>query len=144
MGILNRSTLPHLLALGCLACSGSETFPVSHTTLKARFSQPDASSYLELTDQQVAQVISELRIFISKNQPFITSQFDAYYFQLTAYKSSGRNFVHINAFHQNALKYCSEWRTSPVSVKGGGNDFWKARYSLDTRSVIELWANADK
>ncbi len=133
-----------VLVFSSAACGKRKSFPLSHTTQRARIEQHQASAYFELTDQQILQVITALKSFISIEHPIIGPEFEKYCFQLTPYRSSDQDLVFINAFHESDIKDVPDWQTRPWSVKGGGHYYWRARYSLRTNSVLECWVNSDK
>jgi len=140
----NSRALLLLLTIGCLSCGRTREFPLSHTTQLSRLDEYQPPASLKLTEREILKVTSGLKKYLSTNQPTIAQEFPKYYFQLIGYQSQGQSIVLVNAFREAELRNSPDWQTKPILVKGGGEQYWKARYSLTTDSVIECWVNAEK
>jgi len=140
----NFRALLLLLTIACLSCGRTSEFPFSHITQLPCLDQYQPPASIKLTEREILKVTSGLKKYLSTHRPAIAKDFTEYYFQLIGYQSQGQSIVLVNAFHEAELRHSPDWQTQPILVKGGGEQYWKARYSLTTDSVIECWVNAEK
>lgn len=80
---------------------------------------------------------------IRQSSPQIFARLDEYRCQYMGFVVAGHRCIYYNFFRYDEAEIDEDWRTEPVCVLDGGDDYFHLEFDLDTRQCLRFFVNGE-
>lgn len=93
-----------------------------------------------------ADILSAERAVLERirtDAPALFDRLDEYLCQYIGFAVGGRLRIYCNFFHHEQEEARGDWRTEPVFVLDGGDDYFHTVYDVDSGQCVEFYVNGE-